>query len=510
MTTQLTERYKHDLLGVLSCFDRIVITGTLPGACHASGMTSYLYAHQVKVFDYAKVFADPLRNKIRENAQIIAKAHGVVIEHVNNSHLRKEDLVSKVLVQRGDHLGLVHILSAMEACSAFEPWHDKQSHKTSLRSTPGKCLHYYFYFMDAEGGLCYLRVPTWCPFRLQFYCNGHSWLARKLTAEAINFTTADNAFTCALWVFKSTTSRAQQLADALRPDDLHRLLDAYVNVCCPVLETLAQAYHWSLMQTEYSTDLVFSSEATLKPIYEQLSRQAVIAVNAETVSSFLGKKITPQLAQEIGSRPSTRFEGTCIKHRMGSASVKIYDKFGRVLRIETTTNDVSCFKHHRKVEHKNGTETRELAPPKKSIYSLIDLREILFGCNRRYLDFLSSLDDHSEGQRALQKLTEPKTDQKTTWRGFNFFATTDQALLRAILDPKFTLHGLRRADLKPYLPQVSDSSLSRQIKRLRIFKMIKRVPGSCRYYLTKLGRAATAACVHATAFNILPALATAA
>ena len=78
---------------------------------------------------------------------------------------------------------------------------------------------------------------------------------------------------------------------------------------------------------------------------------------------------------------------------MGSASVKIYDKFGRLLRIETTINDVSFFKHHRKVEHKDGKETRELAPFKKSIYSLIDLREILLGCNRRYLELLSSLDD---------------------------------------------------------------------------------------------------------------------
>jgi hypothetical protein len=147
-------------------------------------MTSYLYAQQIKVFDYAKAFADPLRNRIRDNAQIIANAHGVSIEHVNNAHLRKEDLVSKVLAQRGDHPGLVPILSAMEACSALEPWHDKQTHKTYLHSTPGKCLHYYVYFMDAEVGLCYLRVPTWCPFRLQFYGNGHSWLARQLTQRA--------------------------------------------------------------------------------------------------------------------------------------------------------------------------------------------------------------------------------------------------------------------------------------------------------------------------------------
>jgi hypothetical protein len=401
MTALLTERYEPALLGVLSCYDRIIITGTLPGVCYSQGMTSYLYAHQIRIFDYFKEFADPMRNRLRENAQAIAKAHGVEIEHVSNSNLRKEDLVAKVLAQRGDHPGLVHIISAMERCSAYEPWHDKQTHKTYLRSIPGKCLHYYFYFIDAEVGLCYLRVPTWCPFRLQFYCNGHSWLARKLAAEGIGHATADNAF-----IRIDDFDRAQKIADGFRPDDLHRLLDAYASACCPVLETFGQTYHWSLMQTEYSTDLVFRSEAALKPLYEQISRQAVIAVKAETVSSFLGKKITPQLAQEIGSRLSTRIEGTCIKHSMGSASVKIYDKFSRVIRpagstlgvrIETTTNDVSFFKHHRKVEHKDGTETRELAPLKKSIYDqrkslwdcLIDLREI----SRRALGSSSAATD---------------------------------------------------------------------------------------------------------------------
>lgn len=503
MSTLLTERYKDKLLGVLSCYDRVVITGTLPGACYAQGMTSYLYSRQIKVFDYAKVFADPMRDMIRENAMMIAKTHGMEIEFVSNSHVRKEDLVSKVLTKRGDHPGLVHILSAMEACTAYKPWHNKKTHKTYLRSTSGKCLHYYFYFIDAVVGLCYLRVPTWCPFRLQFYCNGHSWLASKLTAEGIDYATADNAF-----IRIADFDRAQEIADEFRPDDLHRILDSYAKQFCPVLDTFGQKYHWSLMQTEYATDLVFRSEENLSPIYEQLSRQAVIAVKAENVSGFLGKKITPQLAQEIGSRLSTRIEGTCIKHRMGSASVKIYDKFGRVLRIETTINDVSFFKHHRKVEHKDGTTTRELAPLKKSIYSLIDLREILFGCNRRYLEFLSTLDDYSEGQLVLQKLTEPVTEKKVTWRGYNFFAATDQALLRAVLSPRFNIRGWRRADLKGCLPGLSDSALSRQIKRLRVFKLIKRVAGSYRYYLTKMGRAASAACVTAIAFTIVPTLAT--
>ena len=78
-------------------------------------------------------------------------------------------------------------------------------------------------------------------------------MARKLTAEGIDFAMADNAF-----IRIDDFARAQQLADALRPYDLHRLLDAYAKVCCPVVDTFAQTYHWSLMQTEYSTDLVFT------------------------------------------------------------------------------------------------------------------------------------------------------------------------------------------------------------------------------------------------------------
>lgn len=88
------------------------------------------------------------------------------------------------------------------------------------------------------------------------------------------------------------------------------------------------------------------------------------------MAGFLGKKVTPALAAEIGSRLSTRVVGRCIKHSMGAASVKVYDKFSRVLRVESTVNDVRFFKHHRKVEHQGGSVTREPAPLKPAVYCL--------------------------------------------------------------------------------------------------------------------------------------------
>jgi hypothetical protein len=504
MASALVERYDDRIAGVLSCYDRVVVTGTLPTVCYAEGMTRFLYANQIRIFDYPE-FAMTLRDRVREAAASLAVQAGITIEHVSKGHVRKEAIVTssgysngfaagtlaslaKVLEQRGDHPGLVHIISAMEACDAYKPWHNKQTHKTYLRPDSGKCLHYYFYFMDADLGLIYLRVPTWSPFRLQFYCNGHSWLARQLTAADIGFVAADNAF-----VRIDDWQRAQELADAFSPELLHRVLDRYAAQCCPVLGVFSQTYHWSLMQVEYATDLVFRSAATLGPLYEQLTRQSVLSVKAEQIATFLGRHVTPQLAQELGSRFSTRIEGTCIKHRFGDASIKMYDKFGQILRIETTTNDVSFFKHHRRVEHRNGPPTRGLAPVKKTIYSLIDLGEILFGCNRRYLEHLSALDDFSAGVRALDRLTKPRQADDKTVKGINFFDPTDNALLHALQDPRVNIAGIRRADLLALVEQLSPAQLSRQLRPLRDIGVIKRVTGTYRYYLTRIGRSATAA-----------------
>lgn len=497
----LTERYAENLHGVLSCYDRIIVTGTLPGACYAGGMTSFLYSRGIRIFDYAK-FAEPLRDRIRQRAQEVCNANGVQIEHVNKSHIRKEDLVARVLAVRGNAPGLVHVISAMESCPSYKPWLDKSNHHVYLRGDTGKCLHYYFYFIDAEFGLCYLRVPTWAPFGLQFYCNGHSALACSLKREGIEFVQEDNAF-----LRIADLARAQELANAFNPEQLHGRLKRYAQWLCPVADVFAQDdWHWSIRQAEYSTDLMFRSEQILVPLYDAISRQAVLAADAPRVAGFLGKKITPALAQEIGSRLSTRMEGRCIKHYMGAAGVKVYDKFSRVLRIETTVNDVSFFKHHRKVEHKGQAATRELAPLKKSIYSLIDLREILAGCNERYLAFLSSLEDPSAGERDLQRLSQPRVGAQSSVKGLNFFAATDQALLRTLQSGEFNIHGWRRADLVARL-ELTPSAMTRQLKRLRTLGLIKKVTRTYRYYLTRMGRAAIAAACSLTRFNIVPAMA---
>jgi len=498
----LTELHAKDIRGVLSCFDRMLIMGTLPDIAHAKAFTRELNRRGVRIFDFPR-FAQELRDRIRDHAERLATEHGLPIEFIKKiKAFRKEERVQEILAERGTHPGLVHIFSAMESCSSFKPWHDKPSGKTFLLPDSGRCLHYYFYFIDPELGLCHLRVPTWAPFRLQFCMNGHNWLASRLEEGGIAFKQVDNAF-----VDIEDFEAAQQMADSFHPQVLHRKLEGFVERFCPVASEFAAGYHWSLMQLEYATDLVFRSRKALQPLYEHLVRMAVHAVRAEQVATFLGKKLDPRYLGEVGNDFNTRIQGTRIRHQMGRVALKMYDKLGHVLRIETVVNDVSFFKYHRTVEHRDGTRDKKLAPVKKTLYSLGVMAELLGAANRRYLEFLSSLDDDSEGRRKLEKLSGRVRDANRSYRGINFFDGEDLALLFALVRGEFNIRGFQVRDLRGILTEFTGPQLSRHLRRLRVHRLVKKVQGTYRYYLTRLGRRVIAAALRLREGSLIPALA---
>lgn len=497
--TSIQDRYADRILGTLSCFDRVVLTGTLVDIGHASAMAATLTARKFRLFDYPR-FAEPLRDEVRAQAERLAAENGLAIEYIQRKNFRKEERIKAILEKRGDHPGLVHVFSAMEPCSSFRPWHDKASHQTSLKSREAKCLHYYFYFVDPQLGLCYLRVPTWAPFRLQFYFNGHHWLARQLTRKGIGFTLVDNAFTRI-----EQFPVAQRLADHFPVPRLHRTLDRYARRFCPVLRHFPGGVHWSLMQVEYATDLVFKSQTDLAPLYEALTRTAIHAVKVDHIATFLGRKIDRRFAGEAGNDFSTRIEGTRIRHHLGPAAIKMYDKLGRVLRVETTANHVGFFKHHRTVEHRDGTRETKLAPVRKSIYSLGVLRELLAAANRRYLEFLSALDTPGLGIRQVEKVAEPVRQNDRGYPGFNLFRGDDLDLFQAITRGEFTISGLRNRDLQRRLNK-SGGQISRLLKRLRLHGIVKKIGRTYKYYLTTFGQAVTTAALRLRETLVVPSL----
>jgi hypothetical protein len=494
-----TERHADKISGELSCLDRVVITGTIPGICHAEAMSAYLRFKSIRIFDYAR-WAEPLREQIRQNAQRLAEEAGLSIEHLRHSNVRKESLVRDILKKRGTHEGLVCIFSAMEACPSYKPWHDKPSGRTFLKADTGKCLHYYFYFIDTDLGLFFLRVPTWAPFRLQFYFNGHGLLEAALRKRQIEARMLDNAF-----VHVADWLAAQRLSDQLKPERLHRKLDRYARQFCPPIALFESGYHWSLMQVEYATDIIFRRQQELAPIYEALVRTAVHAVKADNVATFLGRKLYGQYRDELGNDFQTRIQGTRIKHYMGKAAIKMYDKHGLILRIETTVNDVSLFKHHRRVEHRDGSWEMKTAALKKSIYSLPVLAELMRAANRRYLEFISTLDDPSCALKDVEKIALAVRDGNRSLRGFNLFAGADLDVFQTLVRGEFNISGFQNKHLAQRLQQAG-RQVSPLLKRLRAHGLIKKIGHCYKYYLTALGRRVAATALRLREMTIIPSL----
>jgi len=501
-TELLTERYATDLHGVLNCYDRIILAGHVHPWCYDKGMTGYLYQHNLLIFDYAQKFAAPLRDTIRANAEAIAQDNGLTIEFVRKSQaFRKEDRIQKILHHRGDHSGLVHIFSAMETCLAYKPWHDKSTGRTFVKLTSGKCLHYYFYFIDEELGLCYMRVPTWSPFRLQFYFNGHNWLAHQLKQAQIGFKLCDNTF-----LQIDDFEYANQCSGTLDLERLHHKLDQFAQYFCPVVASMGLQYHWSIMQAEYATDLIFKHPSTLQACAPLLLETLIQAVKPADVATFLGRKLHGNYQGEIGNRYNVRWLGRRIKHQMGPVAIKMYDKFNLVLRIETTVNNVSFFRQYRRINHRDGSTSMKWAPMKKTLYSLAPLQEAVLSANHRYLKFISEIQTPEVGVEKLRRLAETRVENQHRYKGFNLFAEEDVFLFRSLLRGEFFIRGFTSKDLRQHLSHKNSGQITRLLKRLRVHGLIKKVGRHYRYYLTDFGRQVIAMALKLREMVVIPEL----
>jgi len=496
---RLLERHADRIQGVLSCYDRVVGMGTLPDICHAEAMTRFLNTRHIRIFDFTE-WAKELAEAIRKDVEALAVKAGLQVEYIARKGLRKEDRIKEVLLQRGSGSDIVHIFSGVEACSSYRPWHHQPTGKNFLKGRSGKCLHYYIYFIDPDWGLCYLRIPTWAPFRMQFYCNGHNRLSTELTKAGISHRLVDN-----LIVDVADYDRAQHLCDALNVAELHHRLDAWVERFFPCLAIFTSRCHWSIMQCEYATDVVFKGPEELAPLYDALVRSAVHVVKADDVATFLGRDLAKDKQHAIGSDFHTRIRGSRIRHYFGPASIKMYDKLRIALRIETTTNDVSFFRHHRRVEHKDGSWQMKIAPVKKSIYSLPAVGQILLAANRRYLQFLATLEDPSEGHRHLDKLANTVQKAGRTHRGFNFFRKDDLNLILSLVRGELLIHGFSNKMLRNLLGW-TPGQVSRALRRLRLHGLVRKIGRTYRYHLTNLGRLTLVAGLKIRQFVLLPAL----
>jgi hypothetical protein len=506
--TKFIARHAALVSSVLSGFDRLVFRGLLRSLRHR-GIHRFLDCAGVRLLDFG-TFAQKTTERVKQAALLEAEQAQRPVVYLESSRASKEDRARELLVQHPlAHPGLICALTTVEPCMRFEYHRSPDPKQRGLKLRPSKCLHIYKYYQHPTFGFMHTRLQTYFPFDVQICLNGREWLARQLALRGVAFDRADN---CVPWL--QEPELAQQLLDEQLRTAWPATLDAFVSTLNPLHTEIFDAwpltYYWVAYQTEWATDVAFTDAAALADIYPALVRHAVDHFKSPDVLRFLGRTVRQQWKADVVTSFKERPEGVRVKHWLNGNSVKMYDKAGSILRIETTIGNPKDFAVLRPRREDEGGERHRAEEGatlvwrnlRKGVADLHRRTELSQRANERYLDALAVVDDPTPCSRIFDAVSRPVVDDRRRFRAVRLGDPADLALLAAISRGEFVIAGFRNRDLRSLLyPQPTtplevrrlSGRVSRLLRLLRAHRLIRKIPKTHRYQITERGRLLTAA-----------------
>ena len=511
-------RYRSSITGVLSGFDRLVFRGSLPALIRKGGMYTFLLRAGVQLLDF-KDFVQATSKNLKGASLREAQEHDRPIRHLLSSSTDKEAFARQLLLEHPVDTGLICVLTVVEPCSSFEYHLSQDRDQRGLKLRARKCLHLYKYYLHPQFGWMNARIQTWFPFHVQICLNGREWLARQLQAEGTDFKRHDNCFT---WLADSEL--AQRLADEQLRTDWPTTLQTIARSLNPlhpqIFQPWPQDYYWSAYQTEWATDILFREPRCLAAIYPALVQHAMTHFQSPDVLRFLERKAHGNFTGELTTSFKNRPEGTRVKHWVKGNSIKMYDKGGSVLRVETTIANPLEFKVLRPL-HDQPDSTLAWRPLRKGVADLHRRAQVSQRANQTYLDALSTVEDTTPLAELFDQVAKPVTYRNRRVRALRTGDPQEIALLKAISRGEFATAGFRNRDLRCLLYPTTktrprneerrlSAKVSRQLRLLRAHGLIRKISKSHRYRLTAKGELLSAALFAARQASVKQLLALAA
>lgn len=491
---QFLQQHESRISGIIAGYDRMIFRGTLRSLSYVKGMDIWLSTQKVLLKDFGK-YAEKVSRQIIEHAEGLAKEAGQAVQYLKSANESKEEMARKIAEKKGMSEGLICILSSVEPCHSYSIRGDRASGKLRLAWEPRKCLHYYFYYLDREFGLMHVRLQSWFPFTIRVYFNGREYLARAMKREGISFEQAGNCFTRI-----ADLARAQQLMDELSKRSWVGFLNALARRVNPLLKKSVEMdlrpYYWSIWEGEYATDVLFKSGDDLQAIYPALCHHAIEVFRSKDVMRFLERRTNARFAGEASSNLKTRVEGVRVKHWIEENSIKMYDKAGSVLRIETTINNPRRFKVRRRTT-RQGKLVTNWVPMRRGIADLGRRVQLSRAANGRYLAALAVVGIPTPSHRILDPVSKPVEKERRRYRALRPISPEDSRLFASVMRGEFGLQSVRNQDVRqelypegesdPKIRAKNSARVSRHMRMLRAHGLISKVTKSNCYRVTKKG-----------------------
>ena len=399
------------------------------------------------------------------------------------------------MVYLGVEQGLICVVSCVEPCQTFSVQRCRLRKQLELVAQTRKCLHLYFYFMDREFGLMHIRLQTWLPMMVQVCINGREWLARALDRAGVAYVKNGNCFTQI-----DDVATTQRLLDQLTGKNWTSFLNALARRVNPWLAKRSglslRSYYWTMRETEYATDVMFRDAQAVSTIYPSQVDHALRHFHRKDALRFLGRRTNSRFRGEVTGDIKHRPEGMRIKHWVEENSIKMYNKKGSVLRIETTINNPRRFKVRRRAT-RNGQTCMAWLPMRRGVADMSRRVDISRAANERYLEALGVVGASAPTRHLTDPVSKRITRKGRPYRALRPIDPEEARLFDVLLRGQFLVQGFRNRDVRQTLyprdERLHDSRrkasgrTTRLLRLLRVHGLIRKVSHTFYYRITQKG-----------------------
>jgi len=473
----------------VDCIDRLYLNGYVPVLQRPQNLWWYLVKHKgypVPSPVLLKKWVDTFVADIRGFA---ARNQIPLIQFAR--HERKEDVARRRLARFRHDEGVVMVGVAQEKVNGFRTY--QKQRRTRQQRRCGKppmfsfyrgsidVNQYYFYILDRDFGLCFIKFSSYPPFNVRIWLNGHEWVKRQLDHRGVAYEELDNGFLSC-----KDPTELQRACDALSPDHIDAFFRKWLRVLphpfTPDDRRIGFLYELSIMQMEVSTTQVFDRPMYGRQFFEEVIRDNLDIGRPDRVQLVFERRITRRTPGLFRTRVLTDGVQPSLHFDYRRTKVKQYFKLGRALRTETTFNDTYDFGIGRRLGN------------------LPHLQTIGRNINHRVLVLERVAQHCAISAHTIDRIVLPTvTDEDQRAPALRWGEPRTIAVLSAASGFAFTPQGFTNAQLRERVEALYDAGpkgytapqMTYDLRRLRLKDMIQRVPKSHRYVFTPTGRRTT-------------------
>ena len=458
----------------LECLDRIYLNAYVPNLQVGGQVIRFMVDHLGQPIASPAIF-ERIGNRFREAVKQFAASQGVPVLRFKKGD-RRIDMV-RPLAAKATGPGVVAIGVAQEFQLVFTG-HQRAAHgrgpvSYSFDKAERRVSCFYFYVLDDDFGLGFVKIASYFPYPAKVWVNGHEWAKRQAAKAGLGFRELANGFAAC-----DDPAALQTICDHLGPADIQAFFDRWMTIVPTPLTPADRSggYWWelSLRQVEVSRTIVFDAPRRARGFFEALVADNLDVGRPDEVQIIFGRQIRSTTKGEFSTRVVTRGTEVTVNVSYKNSRIKQYLKEGRALRIETVVNepnDVGC---------------------QRRLRNLDDLQGRARLANRRLLEVQRVGQSCAITTTLLERVSLPTIEEGQRAPALRFGDPRVMALAGALCALVHVVVGFTNRSLcarvsPPLDGLYTSAQMTYDLRRMRLKRLIRRVPRSNRYVLTPEG-----------------------